>query len=56
MLVVFLLLYLAACCLVAYVARDSIIGFAGYLVLSLVLTPFVMLLVFSLGLRRGSEP
>ena len=52
--VLFFLVYLLCCGLVAYLAHDCVIGFVGFFVLSLILTPFVMLLVFVLGMRRGN--
>jgi hypothetical protein len=46
--------YLACCGLVGYLARDRIIGFVGFFLLSLIFTPFIMFLVFLLGMRRGT--
>jgi uncharacterized membrane protein YhdT len=47
------LLYVACCLMVAYLARDRISGFIGFFVLSLIFSPFLMLLVYLLGMPRG---
>ena len=45
-------LYVLLCLLVGYLGRSRAVGFAGYLVLSLLLTPFVMALVLLVGAPR----
>ena len=52
---VFALIYLALSIIVAYVGRRRKIGFAGFFVLSLVLTPLVMILVYLLGAPRAQK-
>lgn len=47
-----LLLYAALCALVGYLGRNRSVGFAGYFVLSLLLTPLVMALVLLVGGQR----
>jgi hypothetical protein len=49
------LIYLACCLLVGYLARDRVIGFAGFFLLSFIFTPLVMFVVFILGMRRGAS-
>jgi hypothetical protein len=49
----FVLLYIACCLMVAYLARDRILGFVGSFVLSFIFSPFLMLLVYLLGIPRG---
>ena len=50
----FFFVYLACCCLVGFLGRDRIIGFIGFFMFSLLFTPFIMFLVFILGMRRGT--
>ena len=52
--VLLFLVYVITCLLVAYLARDRIIGFIGFFLLSLIFTPLVMLIVFVLGTRRDN--
>jgi hypothetical protein len=47
--------YLLLCLLVGYLGRSRSVGFAGYLVLSLLVTPFVMALVLLVGAPRESS-
>jgi hypothetical protein len=47
--------YLLACLLVGYMGRDRQIGFAGFFVLSLFLSPVIMALVYLLGAPRRSS-
>jgi hypothetical protein len=54
MLLVAILLYAGLCALVGYLGRDRSVGFAGYFVLSLLLTPLVMALVLLVGAPRRS--
>jgi hypothetical protein len=49
------LTYLVCCLLVAYLARDRVIGFIGFFVLSLIFTPLIMLFVFLLGTPRSNR-
>ena len=49
-----ILLYAGLCALVGYLGRDRAVGFAGYFVLSLLLTPLVMALVLLVGAPRRS--
>lgn len=44
--------YLFGCLLVGFVGRERQIGFVGFFVLSLFVTPFVMILVYCLGAPR----
>jgi hypothetical protein len=46
--------YLLLCLLVGFIGRNRQIGFAGFFVLSIVLSPLVMTLVFLLGAPRTS--
>ena len=46
------LAYVGLCALVGYLGRDRTVGFAGYFVLSLLLTPLVMALVLLVGAQR----
>ncbi len=48
-------LYLLGCLLVGFVGRDRQIGFPGFFVLSLFLTPIVMIIVYWLGAPRGGN-
>lgn len=48
-------LYLFGCLLVGFVGRERQIGFAGFFVLSLFVTPFVMILVYWLGAPRPGK-
>jgi hypothetical protein len=52
--VLFFFAYLACCLLVGYLARDRIIGFVGFFLLSLIFTPLIMFVVFLLGMPRGT--
>jgi len=47
-------LYLLLCLLVGFVGRNRKIGFAGFFVLSVLLSPLVMALVYLLGTPRTS--
>jgi hypothetical protein len=49
----FVLLYIACCLLVAYLARDRLFGFVGFFILSFIFSPFLMFLVYLLGMPRG---
>ena len=53
--VLFIFLYTACCLLVAYMARDRIIGFVGFFILSFLFTPLLAFLVYLLGIPRGSN-
>jgi Na+/proline symporter len=46
--------YLVLCLLVGFIGRNRQIGFAGFFVLSILLSPFVMALVYLLGTPRTS--
>jgi hypothetical protein len=46
------LAYVGLCALVGYLGRERTVGFAGYFVLSLLLTPLVMALVLLVGAQR----
>jgi uncharacterized membrane protein YhdT len=48
-------LYLLACLLVGFLGRKRQIGFAGFFVLSLFVTPLVMSLVYLLGAPQSSQ-
>ncbi len=48
-------LYLLGCLLVGFLGRKRQIGFAGFFVLSLFVTPLVMSLVYLLGAPHPSE-
>jgi len=50
------LLYFVVCLVVAFFGRNKSIGFAGYLLLSLVFTPAVGLLLLLLGARHPRAP
>lgn len=45
-------IYAALCLLVAWFGRKRQIGFAGFFVLSVLLTPLIMMLVYLLGAPR----
>lgn len=47
-----ILLYVGLCGLVGYFGRERAIGFAGYFVLSLLITPLMMALVLLVGAHR----
>jgi hypothetical protein len=44
---------LVCCVLVAFLARDRVIGFVGFFLFSLIFTPLIMFIVYILGIRRG---
>jgi hypothetical protein len=46
--------YLLLCLLVGFIGRDRQIGFAGFFILSVFLSPLVMALVYLLGAPRTS--
>ena len=50
----FFVVYLACCLLVGYLARNRVVGFVGFFLLSLILTPLVMFIVFLLGMPRNA--
>ena len=50
------LLYFVVCLIVAFFGRDKSIGFAGYLLLSLLFTPAIGLLFLLLGARHPRAP
>jgi hypothetical protein len=50
----FVLAYLIACLLVGFVGRKRQIGFAGFVVLSLLLTPVVTFLIYLLGAPKAN--
>ena len=50
--VILVVVYLLLCLLVGYMGRNRAVGFSGYLVLSLLLTPFLMSLVLLVGAPR----
>jgi hypothetical protein len=50
------LTYLVCCLLVAYLARDRVIGFIGFFVLSLIFTPLIMFFVFLLERSVATAP
>jgi len=54
--VLFVLLYIGCCLLVAYLARDRMFGFVGFFILSFLLSPLLMFLVYLLGMpsSRGA--
>ena len=47
--------YVTACLLIGFVGRGRQIGFAGFFVLSLLLTPVVTFLVYLLGAPRANS-
>jgi hypothetical protein len=49
------IVYLLACLLVGFIGRDRQIGFAGFFVLSLFLTPIVMALAYLLAAPQRSS-
>jgi hypothetical protein len=49
------LIYMVCCLLVSYLARDRVIGFIGFFVLSLIFTPLIMFFVFLLGTPRSNR-
>lgn len=51
--IVALLVYACICALVGYLGRNRAAGFAGFFVLSVLLTPLVMALVLLVGAPRG---
>ncbi|WP_395663499.1 hypothetical protein [Aestuariivirga sp.] len=51
--IVGILLYVSLCAFVGYLGRERAVGFAGYFVLSLLLTPLVMALVLLVGAQRN---
>ncbi len=51
-----ILLLVALCALVGWLGRGRAIGFAGFFVLSLLFTPFIMALVLSVSMPRQLLP
>jgi hypothetical protein len=56
MLVIVVLLLVGLSALVGWIGRDRAIGFAGFFVLSLLFTPFVMALVLLVSVPRAPCP
>ena len=53
--VIFFILWVFLSALVGWLGRDRAIGFAGFFVLSLLFTPFVMALVLVVSVPRGAK-
>ena len=50
-----ILLYVSLAALVGYAGRKRTVGFAGVFILSLILTPFIMVLVLMVAGPRSSD-